>query len=259
MLAIATTSFLPLREKDRMGKRPVPHDLSAAIDDNGAQPLFFAPRSLMPALGGHQAGVADRGNIFLVLAALEHRGPCHENICAGGGESRRGLRRDAAIHLKVDVASVDHRPDAPNLLDLRWNESLAAEARVYAHHEDQVDSVEDVLDDVFWCARIKRNACFLTERADLLKRPVEMRPRFGMDGNDVRACLCERLKIRVRRLDHEMNIEGLLRPRADAFDEARPKRDVGHEMAVHDVDMNPVTSGLVDRSDLLAEAGEIGR
>ena len=56
-----------------------------------------------------------------------------------------------------------------------------------------------------------------------------------------------------------MHIQDFLRPGADALDEARAERDVGHEVPVHDVNMNPVASGVVDRSDLLAEAGEIGR
>src|SRR6478736_8072232 len=108
--------------------------------------------------GGQQARVADRGDVLRVMAALEDGGPRDKHIGASGGQRRRGLRRDAAVNLKVDVASVDHRPDAPNLLDLRWNESLSAKARVDAHHEDKVEPVEHIFEDVFGCARIKRNA-----------------------------------------------------------------------------------------------------
>ena len=44
--------------------------------------------------------------------------------------------------------------------------------------------------------------------------------------------------------------ERLHHPRADG--------DVGDEMAVHHVDVDPVGAGLVDRADLLAEPGEVG-
>src|SRR5208337_593220 len=192
------------------------------------------------------------------MAALEHGGPCNENICARCGQGRRGFGRDAAIHLKVDVASIDHRLDAPNLLDLRWNESLAAEARVDAHYEDEVDPVEDIFDDAFGRAWIERNARFRTEPADYLKRPVEMRACFGMDRYDVGPCLCERLEIRVDRGDLEMHVEDFLRPGADALDEARAERDVRHEVAVHHIDMHPVAASIVDRTHFLAEAGKVG-
>ena len=43
-----------------------------------------------------------------------------------------------------------------------------------------------------------------------------------------------------------------------AFTTAGPNGQVGHEMAVHDVDVDPVGAGLVDRTHFLAEAGEIG-
>ena len=108
-------------------------------------------------------------------------------------------------------------------------------------------------------ARIERNARLLAEPADHLKRTVKMRARFGMDRDDVGARLGEGLKIRIDGRDHEMHVERLLRPGPDALDEARPERDVRHEMPIHHIDMNPVASGVVDRADLLAEAGEIGR
>src|SRR4029450_9165240 len=40
---------------------------------------------------------------------------------------------------------------------------------------------------------------------------------------------------------------------------AGPDRDVAHEVAVHDIHMDPVAAGAVDRLHLLAQLGEIGR
>jgi len=37
-----------------------------------------------------------------------------------------------------------------------------------------------------------------------------------------------------------------------------PDRDVGHEVSVHDVHMDPVGAGRVDGAHLLAELGEVG-
>ena len=37
------------------------------------------------------------------------------------------------------------------------------------------------------------------------------------------------------------------------------ERDIGHEMTVHDIDMDPIGPGLVDGAHLVAQFGEIRR
>src|SRR6185437_1691378 len=54
-------------------------------------------------------------------------------------------------------------------------------------------------------------------------------------------------------------VEGLAGVRSQRRDNRRPKRDVGHEMSVHHVEMDPVGAGGGDRAHLLAELGEIRR
>ena len=44
-----------------------------------------------------------------------------------------------------------------------------------------------------------------------------------------------------------------------ALQHDRADGDVGHETAVHHVDMDPIGPGRVDGADLLAQAREIGR
>ena len=51
---------------------------------------------------------------------------------------------------------------------------------------------------------------------------------------------------------------GLARVRPKRLHHRRADGEVGHEMAVHDVDVDPVGAGLVDRADFLAELGEVG-
>ena len=36
-----------------------------------------------------------------------------------------------------------------------------------------------------------------------------------------------------------------------------PDRQIGHEMVVHDVDVDPVGAGLIDRMHFIAEPGEV--
>src|SRR5271170_4192864 len=56
-----------------------------------------------------------------------------------------------------------------------------------------------------------------------------------------------------------MHVERFFRGAAHRLDHHRPDRDVRHEAAVHDVDMDPVGASPVDGADLLGEAPEIRR
>ena len=87
---------------------------------------------------------------------------------------------------------------------------------------------------------------------------MEVRPRLGMDGDDVGAGLGEGLEEGIDRRDHQMDVERLGGVRPQRLHHRRADGEVGDEMAVHHVDMDPVGAGLVDRADLLAEPGEIG-
>jgi len=85
-----------------------------------------------------------------------------------------------------------------------------------------------------------------------------MRSRLGVDGNDVGASLGEGLDIGVDGIDHQMNVENPVGMRTQRFHHARPEGDVGHEVSIHHIEMNPVGAGGGDIAHFLAEPGEIG-
>ena len=85
-----------------------------------------------------------------------------------------------------------------------------------------------------------------------------MRARFDMDGDVIGAGLGEGFEIRIAGRDHQVHVERLFGVRPDRLDDIRPDRDVGHEMAVHDVDMDPVGAGGIDRAHFFAQFREIG-
>jgi hypothetical protein len=47
--------------------------------------------------------------------------------------------------------------------------------------------------------------------------------------------------------------------RSQGFDDARSDRKIGHKMAVHDIDVDPVRTGGVNRPNFFAEFGKVGR
>ncbi len=106
---------------------------------------------------------------------------------------------------------------------------------------------------------VSEHAGLLAEPADRGQRAVEMRAGFGVHGDDVGAGFGERLQIGIAGLDHQMDVEDLIAVRAQRLHDIGADGDVGHEMAVHHIDMDPVASGVVDCAHLFAEAREICR
>ena len=82
---------------------------------------------------------------------------------------------------------------------------------------------------------------------------MHVRAGFRMHGDDVGAGVAEGLDVRIDRRNHQMHVERQLRVRADRLHHARADRDVGHEVAVHDIDMDHVGAGLLDRAHFLAQ------
>ena len=72
-------------------------------------------------------------------------------------------------------------------------------------------------------------------------------PRLG-EGRDVR----------IDRGNHQMHIEGQTQMRTQRHEHRRPERDVRHEMAVHDVQVQPIGAGRLNGAGLILQPAEIG-
>jgi hypothetical protein len=57
--------------------------------------------------------------------------------------------------------------------------------------------------------------------------------------------------------DHQVDVERDPRDLAQALDHRRPQGQVGDEVSVHHVDVQPVRAGALGSRDLLAQAGEV--
>jgi hypothetical protein len=56
-----------------------------------------------------------------------------------------------------------------------------------------------------------------------------------------------------------MRVEDFLRVRTHRLDDVGAEGNVGDEMSVHHVEMDPVGAGRIDGADLFAQFGEIRR
>jgi glycine C-acetyltransferase len=94
---------------------------------------------------------------------------------------------------------------------------------------------------------------------DELDGAMRMRSGFGMEGQDIGPRLGEFRDVLIDRRDHQMAVEGLVAVRAKRLHHHRADGDVGHEMPVHDIDVDVIRAGSIDRLHLRAQPGEIGR
>ena len=84
-----------------------------------------------------------------------------------------------------------------------------------------------------------------------------MRAGFGMHGDVIAAGFGKCLEIRIDRRDHQVGVEDFLAVRAHRLDDVGAVGNVGDEMPVHHVEMDPVGAGRIDRAHFSAEIGEI--
>ena len=61
-----------------------------------------------------------------------------------------------------------------------------------------------------------------------------------------------------RVFDHQMHFERLRRDRTEPLADDRTHAQIGHEMAIHHVDMNAVGSGLGRLANEFTQSGKVG-
>ena len=147
---------------------------------------------------------------------------------------------------------------ALHLRKVLGHERLAAEPRRDRHHEQQVDPLVQVgLDRLERRRPVDHDPGLHPELAD----PPEQRRRVAelhVHAAQVGARLRELLEPEPRVGHHQVAVQEQVGVPADRRDHGRPDRQVGHEMPVHQVHVEPVALGP-DPLDLLREHGVVGR
>src|SRR5690606_1226584 len=94
--------------------------------------------------------------------------------------------------------------------------------------------------------------------ADHLQGTIDVAGRFRMEGDEAGAGGGEIGDQAIDRLDHQVHVDRDGNVAAHRLADHRPDRQVRDVMVVHDVEVNQVGAGGLDRAHLLAEPGEIG-
>ena len=82
---------------------------------------------------------------------------------------------------------------------------------------------------------------------------------FNVHRQRVGAGVPEGLDIALGIFDHHMDIEGQPCIAPAMLDGTRADRDRRHEVSVHDVEVDPIGTGLLQGGHLFTEPAEIGR
>ena len=198
--------------------------------------------------GGAEVGLAEEG------------GAGDEGICAGGEALGGGLRVDAAVDLDFEAEFFLFSPLGGGL-DF-WegfgDEGLSAESGVNGHDEEEVDVLEVGAGVVDWGGGVEGKSGLEAGGLDLAEEGLDFGAEFGVDGDGVGAGGLERLDEDFGALAHEVDVEEEGGEGAEGFDDVGAEAEVGDEVAVHDVEVEPLGAGAVDALEFSVEAGEVG-
>lgn len=176
---------------------------------------------------------------------------------AGGAPDRR--RADTAVDLEIDPL-VGLIEQAAGRRDLRFHGSdigLTAETRVHRHHQEHVEQVDDVGHGLQRGMGVQRNRGRGAEVGDGGERAMEMATRLGVNDDHLAAGIDETRDQMIRLLDHQVGLERDLHMGAAGRDDVGAEREVRNEASIHDVELDPVDSGLLEGSALLTQPGEV--
>src|SRR5690606_26701490 len=137
-------------------------------------------------------------------SALKGCRACDEYSGARGDGAWRGFEIDTSIDFEFDggVFAIDPLADCLDLLQLTFDEALAAEARIDAHDKHEIE-VSEKRPEVFdGRARIEHEAGLRARGLDRLHGAVWVRTCLGVEGDDVRARARKGIDIGIDRRDH---------------------------------------------------------
>ena len=199
-----------------------------------------------------------RGHAF---AGSENGRAGHQDIGARFNCQPCGFRIDTAIHLQVTCGldPFDHLADAPDLWQGRLEKLLMSETRVDRHDQYLIDVGQDLFQHSPRRSRVDRHAGALTQTLDAVNGAMQVSVAFPMNEKRVGACLDKLIEEKVRRRDHQVRFEGKPRYSPERMDNRRSHREVGNEVAIHDIDVNPIGAGPLRLGHLLSQMAEICR
>src|SRR6266545_3432402 len=152
---------------------------------------------------------------------------------------------------------VEQTAQAPDLVHARLDKTLPTEARVHAHKQDQVNIRENLFKGRERRTGVEHHSRAFAQLLNLLNSAVQMGTGFLMDRENVCSSAGEIAQIPFRLDNHQVDVQRKGCRLADRLNDERTDGDVGNEPAVHDVEMNPVCSRLLNLFYFLSETTKV--
>ena len=184
---------------------------------------------------------------------------CDENPRAGRDDAVRVRVVDAAVdrNRRVVAGRIEQGADRADFRLAARDESLAAKARVDGHEQHLIDVGGDFLERGHRRRRIDRHSGLDAGVPQHLQRPVQVRQHLDVHRDPRRSRVDERGQVVVRVVEHQVHVQRDGRDPVNGAHHRRANRQVGHEVAVHHVDVQQVGAAALDGGDVLPERREI--
>ena len=167
----------------------------------------------------------------------------HGHVDAATAHLRDVGGADAAVHLDQELqpAGFAQLTQGNGLFRHFRNERLAAKTRIDRHQQHHVGDVQHGLDQFHRRGGVERHAGTNAGGGDLRQRPVQMTACLLMNDKVIGAGFEEHVEKVFAGLDHQVNVDdGVRIAAAQRLDDRRTVGQVGDEMAVHYVHVQPV-------------------
>mmetsp|Transcript_10127 Transcript_10127/g.21569 ORF Transcript_10127/g.21569 Transcript_10127/m.21569 type:complete len:255 (+) Transcript_10127:71-835(+) len=199
---------------------------------------------------------------LLVVGRVEDGGAGDEHVGARLCDLGDVGRANAAVNLERDVvaALIDKLARLAQLVERRWDELLASEARVHRHEQHNVNLVHDVLEAVERRGGVEHEARLAAGGADQLQRAVNMAGGLRVEGDVAGAGIGKLANDAVNRRHHQVDIDGGLDAViAQRLADHRANRQVWHVVVVHHVEVDSVSASSQDIVHFLPQVCEVCR
>ena len=138
------------------------------------------------------------------------------------------------------------------------DEFLTAKTWVHRHEKHHVNILDDVFEHVDGGMRIERHTSLHASIVYLLDRAMQMGTCFVMRVHHVSAKGFDLLSELARVNNHQVDIKRFLANLGDSLKDGKSETDVGHENAVHYIEVEPVGFTTVNHVDVLCQIGKVG-
>lgn len=198
--------------------------------------------------------MADEGG---VVGGFEEGGAGDESVGAGGAAFQAGLEVNAAVHFETEGEILFAAPGV-ELGEFGQHitaKRLSAETGLDGHNEDEIDLGEEVADGYGGGAGIEDDAVLAAEGANLGEQGAVVEGGLDVEADELGAGLGEGFYVEVGLVEHEVDVEEQGGDFAAKFgDHLGAKGEVGDEVAVHDVEVQPGGAGGGDLGGAFGEA-----